>query len=114
MTNPSPRPTPLTDAFAASCMTNQMLIYKKQDGEKANLQEMEFILAIEHARQLERERAELMEALRECAEDLACELTGRYVSTMDHPAIKPKFERDMKPVYEARALLSRLTKTEGE
>ena len=49
--------TPRTDAFAASCMTNSVLIAKKSDGrnEKANLQELEWLLAVEHARQLERE-----------------------------------------------------------
>src|SRR5262249_12733948 len=52
----APTRTPVMDAFADSCVTNQLLIYKKSDGrnEKANLQEMEWLLAVEQGRQLER------------------------------------------------------------
>lgn len=94
------RPTPLTDHHAGIPINwdgDDAAVWKALSG------------WIDFARQLERDRAELMEALKECVEDLACEVTGRYVSTMDHPAIKPKFECDMKPVYKSRALLARLT-----
>ena len=51
--------TPRTDAFEQSCMTYRVLVAKKSDGrnEKANLQEIEWVLAIELARTLETELA---------------------------------------------------------
>jgi hypothetical protein len=43
--------------------------------------------------------SELVEALRECADDLSAELEGNYKYTKDHPA--------MKPVVRARAALAK-------
>lgn len=45
------------------------------------------------------------ELLEELAGDLAAEVDARY-SDKDHPALKHKYERDMRPVLEARALLA--------
>jgi hypothetical protein len=53
-------------------------------------------------------RIEALEgALRECADDLEAELRGRWciVQGNPHPAMKPKFDRDMQPVYRARTTL---------
>ena len=63
--------TPRTNAFEQSCMTYRVLVAKKSDGrnEKANLQEIEWVLAIELARTLERENAALREAIIAMAED---------------------------------------------
>ena len=53
-------------------------------------------------REIERLRA----ALRECANDLECELNGRYDQTLDYPSQRAKFDRDMQPVLAARKLLN--------
>lgn len=44
--------------------------------------------------------------LKECANDLAAEIEHRYDRMKDHPAMMPKYERDMEPVTRARAALS--------
>jgi hypothetical protein len=51
---------------------------------------------------------ELVATLRTCSDDLEGELRARYNHPYIHPSLKRKFERDMAPVYEARALLHRL------
>lgn len=89
----TPRPTPLTDALHGISQ------YAHTTFERD---------LIEHARQLERDRAELMEILEACADDLADELEGRYASTKHHSAIKGRYERDMKLPNAARTLLKRL------
>lgn len=50
--------------------------------------------------------ADAREALSECADDLQREIEDRYASTLDHPAIRPKYERDMATVARARAALA--------
>ncbi|MDR7229932.1 hypothetical protein J2X45_001013 [Caulobacter sp. BE264] len=47
----------------------------------------------------------LEQALTECADDLAAEIEERYRETKDHPAMKRRYDRDMTPVENARALL---------
>lgn len=51
---PEPSATPRTEAFAESCATYSALRHKIREGGKADLRDSEFILAIEHARILER------------------------------------------------------------
>ncbi len=51
--------------------------------------------------EIERLRA----ALKECSDDLESELRGRYDKTLDYPSQRNRFDRDMKPVVEARKLL---------
>lgn len=48
------------------------------------------------------------ELLTECADDLEAELLDRYghgKAEDIHPAMRPKFDRDMEPVRKARAIL---------
>lgn len=51
--------------------------------------------------------AELEGALRDCADDLEAEVRDRwcYMNGRPHPAMQPKFDRDMQPVDRARSLL---------
>lgn len=46
----------------------------------------------------------LTEALVKVADDLEAELRARYAGTLDYPAMKARFNRDMEVVVEARAL----------
>lgn len=63
----------------------------------------------------EKELSETIErlraALKECAEDLANEITGRYAGTLDYPVQQRRYDRDMASVIEARKILNeQLTK----
>jgi len=52
---------------------------------------------------------ELLEALEDCAEDLAAEVEARYridAGTI-HPAMHTKYDRDMEPVRNARAIIAK-------
>ncbi len=52
---------------------------------------------------------EVVEVLRDCAEDLESMVEAHYGGGIkDHPAMKPKYERDMEPAERARALLAKL------
>ncbi|HEX5508802.1 MAG TPA: hypothetical protein VFX37_09885 [Pseudolabrys sp.] len=51
---------------------------------------------------------ELLETLQECADDLEAEIEARYDKMKDHPAMAPKYQRDMRPVHHARHLLATL------
>ena len=53
--------------------------------------------------------ARMREALAECADDLAAEIEHRYDRIKDHPAMTPKYERDMVTVRRARAALADAT-----
>ncbi|MGO9849832.1 MAG: hypothetical protein ACLPKT_25500 [Methylocella sp.] len=44
--------------------------------------------------------------LKELADDLEAEVEGHYQGIKDHPAMTPKYERDMSNVKKARALLA--------
>jgi hypothetical protein len=49
----------------------------------------------------------LREALKECADDLEAEVEARYSHGIkEHPAMAPKYARDMEPVVKARSLLA--------
>lgn len=50
---------------------------------------------------------DLLTALRECADDLEIEVEHRYAGVKDHPAMTPKYERDMAPVVCARAAIAK-------
>lgn len=53
---------------------------------------------------------DMLAALRECADDLASEIEARYSHGIkDHPAMTPKYERDMAPVHRARAAITKAT-----
>lgn len=43
--------------------------------------------------------------LKECSDDLADELRGRYNGMLDHPAMKRRYDRDMESVIAARFAL---------
>lgn len=58
-----------------------------------------------YARDIER----LQAMLKECADDLESEIEGRYHGVKDHPAMTPKYERDMETVKRARALIAETT-----
>lgn len=60
-------------------------------------------------REVERLRA----ALKECADDLASELDGRYAGMLDHPAMKRRYDRDMESVISARFLLDGVDEQEA-
>lgn len=52
---------------------------------------------------------EVVEVLRDCAEDLESMVEAHYGGGIkDHPAMKPKYERDMEPAERARAILAKL------
>lgn len=51
--------------------------------------------------------ADMLIALKECADELADELEGRYAGTKNHPAVTPKYKRDMETVVRARAVIAR-------
>ena len=48
---------------------------------------------------------QLRAALKDCADDLESYVTNEYAGTLHYPSQKRRFDRDMKPVREARALL---------
>lgn len=48
----------------------------------------------------------LRSLLKECADDLAAEIEHRYDRVKDHPAMLPRYERDMEPVTKARTALA--------
>lgn len=50
--------------------------------------------------------ARLLEALRECADDLDGRIEHDYERTKDHPAMKRRYDRDMAPVHQARAAIA--------
>lgn len=55
-------------------------------------------------------RIEELEALvHELADDLEAEVEGHYEGTKDHPAMTPKYERDMEPVVRARKAATKET-----
>jgi len=45
-------------------------------------------------------------ALKECSDELADQVEGYYAKTKDHPAMKRRYDRDMRPVLDARAALT--------
>jgi hypothetical protein len=51
--------------------------------------------------------AEVLDALKECADELAEWVQERYRVTLHHPSEKRRFDRDMEPVMRARAVLLR-------
>ena len=57
--------------------------------------------AKEAADEIERLRT----VLKECADDLEAEVEGHYQHVKDHPAMAPKYERDMASVRKAREIL---------
>jgi len=58
-------------------------------------------LAGEAAAEIERLRA----LVKDLADDVAAEVEGHYRDIKDHPAMRPKYERDMANVYRARRVL---------
>ena len=50
--------------------------------------------------------AGLREAARDCADELEAEVEDRYLHTKDHPAMRPRYDRDMEAVIAVRAALS--------
>ena len=52
--------------------------------------------------------SELAAALAELADDLEAEINGRYLDSNVHPALARRYDRDMQPVRNARALLARI------
>jgi hypothetical protein len=56
-------------------------------------------------RRLWAENEKLRVALLDCATDLQASVTHEYAGTLDYPVMLRKYERDMEPVYRARALL---------
>jgi hypothetical protein len=67
----------------------------------------------EHAALLA-ENERLRAALKDCADDLESEVKHRYDRIGDHPAMAPKYERDMEPVKAARALLADEQQKDGK
>ena len=57
--------TPTTDAFQDSCATYSALVYRKREDPnyRASIIEVEFVIALEHARQLERDLAAAREEI---------------------------------------------------
>jgi hypothetical protein len=52
---------------------------------------------------------EVREVLKECADDLESMVEAHYGGGVkDHPAMKPKYMRDMEPARRARALLDKI------
>jgi multidrug resistance efflux pump len=89
--------TPRTEAFAESCATYVALRFKKQNGERPNIQDSEFLLAIEHSRRLERELAAEREAAEhyrnEC--DRLTRQSARYEERAEEErAARERAERD--------------------
>ena len=52
------------------------------------------------------ERDALRALVAELADELESEVEGHYHAIKDHPAMMPKYERDMEPVKRARAALN--------
>ncbi len=50
---------------------------------------------------------ELLTLVKDLADDLASEVEGRYQDVKAHPAMTPKYERDMANVYRARAAIAK-------
>jgi hypothetical protein len=55
----------------------------------------------------------LADALRECSDDLAAEISARYAGTLHYPVQQRGYDRDMAPVERARALLAELAATDN-
>lgn len=55
---------------------------------------------------LQAKNERLRALLKDCADDLAGEVESRYQGIKDHPAMTPRYERDMEPVIAARAALA--------
>lgn len=51
--------------------------------------------------------AELVEALRECADDLEASVEAYYANTKQYASEQRRYERDIEPVIKARAALSK-------
>jgi hypothetical protein len=51
---------------------------------------------------------DLCNCLRECADDLARELDGRYHNRCSYPIVMVKWKRDMMPVERALQLLAKI------
>lgn len=51
----------------------------------------------------------VVDAAKECADELAAELEDKYGKTRDYPSEQRRYERDMKPVGTVRKALSALT-----
>ena len=60
---------------------------------------------IEDNEKLRAEIASLRELVKDLADDLESEVEGHYIGVKDHPAMTPKFERDMANVRKARRVL---------
>lgn len=61
------------------------------------------------AREIDRLQAEnerLRKCLEDCADGLACQIEHHYLDTLDYPSQKRKYDLDMAPVNEARAILA--------
>ena len=54
---------------------------------------------------LRAEIGRLRELVKDLADDLESEVEGHYIGVKDHPAMMPKFERDMANVRKARRVL---------
>lgn len=52
---------------------------------------------------------ELLEALKDCANDLADMIKHHYRDTLDYPSQKQKYDADMQPVESARAAIAKAT-----
>jgi hypothetical protein len=66
--------------------------------------------AADEIERLRTERDELLALVKDLADDLASEVEGHYQGIKDHPAMAPKYERDMVNVIRARAAI---VKAEG-
>lgn len=54
--------------------------------------------------------ADLLVCLKDCAEDLGCEINNRYGGTLDYPSQAVQHRQDMEPVVRARELLTKFAK----
>lgn len=64
-----------------------------------------WLLQTTNADPLNEEIEKLRALVKVLADDLEMEIEDHYQSVKDHPAVRPKYERDMSNVYAARAFL---------
>jgi len=50
---------------------------------------------------------ELVEALKECSDDLEALVNHEYIGVRDYPSMDKKYQRDMQPVEKAKAALAK-------
>lgn len=94
--------TEIFDAKGVTIATLTWYPVKEKNGDISTAREANAALIVRAVNT----HAELIEALKECADDLEAEIEARYQDIKDNPAITKRYERDMEPVVCARKAIA--------